>query len=103
MQKLFHEIELPLLQVLKTLEMNGVAVDTSNLGTLSKKINLELRELTDKLYALAGYSFNLNSPQQLAKLLFEELSAHAEKNQDRQFHRYHVQEALAGEYEMARS
>lgn len=72
MHKLFDEVELPLLQVLRRMEENGVSVDCSILGEISHKINLELKELTDYIYRYAGYEFNLNSTQQLAKLLFEE-------------------------------
>ncbi|MDD2331475.1 MAG: DNA polymerase I [Candidatus Cloacimonetes bacterium] len=79
MHKLFYDIEIPLLQVLKTLEMNGVAIDTESLASLGKKINLELKTLTDRIYALAGYTFNLNSPLQLAKLLFDEMKLPVQK------------------------
>ena len=72
MATLFDTIELPLIKVLQQMEMNGVAIDCSVLSEISHQINLELKTLTDKIYAFAGYEFNINSTQQLAKLLFEE-------------------------------
>ncbi|MEN6445254.1 MAG: DNA polymerase I [Candidatus Cloacimonas sp.] len=72
MATLFDSIELPLIKVLQQMEMNGVAIDCSILEEISRQINQELKDLTDKIYAFAGYEFNLNSTQQLAKMLFEE-------------------------------
>jgi len=69
----FYEIELPLVKVLKRMEMNGVSIDTRILSEISHHINIELKALTEDIYAMAGYSFNINSTQQLGKLLFEEL------------------------------
>jgi len=69
---LFHQMELPLIRVLQRMEENGVAVDTSVLHEISHAINLELKTITEAIYSFAGYQFNLNSTQQLAKLLFQE-------------------------------
>lgn len=72
LEELFEQIELPLVPVLQRMEENGVRIDTPVLREISHAINLELKELTSEIYAYAGYEFNLNSTQQLAKLLFEE-------------------------------
>ncbi|MCB5229475.1 MAG: DNA polymerase I [Candidatus Cloacimonetes bacterium] len=72
LKKLYDEIELPLIRVLQDMETNGVALDTTILRELSSQINHELKRLTDEVYDYAGYQFNLNSTQQLAKLLFTE-------------------------------
>ena len=72
MVNLFDNIELPLIRVLKTMEMQGVAIDCQILGQISHLINTELKKLVDTIYNYAGYEFNLNSTQQLAKLLFVE-------------------------------
>ena len=72
MHLLFDDIELPLIHVLQRMEENGVAIDCNILGDISHLINLELKKLTEHIYSYAGYEFNLNSTQQLAKLLFEE-------------------------------
>ena len=70
---LFERIELPLVPVLQRMEENGVRIDTAVLREISRAINLELKDLTEQIYSLAGHEFNLNSTQQLAKLLFEEM------------------------------
>ena len=76
---LYNEIELPLIQTLMHMEMNGVSLDETMLKELSQQINLQLNELTQKIYHYAGYQFNINSTQQLAKLLFEDKSLPAKK------------------------
>lgn len=72
MQKLYDSIEIPLIRVLQTMEQNGVALDTNMLGEISHLINAELKGLTEAIYSYAGYEFNINSTQQLAKMLFED-------------------------------
>ena len=72
LDKLYDEIELPLIKTLARMEMNGVCLDTAMLRELSRTINNRLSELTERIYDYAGYQFNINSTQQLAKLLFEE-------------------------------
>jgi len=71
--KLFEEIELPLITVLAGMEMNGVAVDTEYLGEMSKQLDKQIASLEKKIYKVVGYEFNINSTQQLAKALFEDL------------------------------
>ena len=73
LNKLFKNIEIPLFKVLAKMERNGVKIDTKILSEISKKNQKKLGELTQEIYEIAGYQFNLNSTQQLAKVLFEDL------------------------------
>ena len=70
---LFHEVELPLATVLADMEREGVAIDVPYLHDMQEELAEQLRALETEVHELAGYQFNLNAPQQLAKLLFEEL------------------------------
>jgi len=70
---LFQTIELPLIYVLADMEKNGVFIDRKILAEFSKRNQKRLGELTKEIYDLAGSQFNLNSPQQLSKILFEDL------------------------------
>ncbi len=74
MKKLADDVEMPLIPVLFTMEKNGFAVDSDHLGTLSKKFDDRLQELTKSIYADAGREFNINSPSQLADVLFVDLA-----------------------------
>ena len=70
---LFSEIELPLIPVLAQMERWGIALDTKFLSILSKKMTAELQALEQKIYKLSGQEFNINSPSQMAVVLFEKL------------------------------
>lgn len=72
-KKLYTEVELPLVRVLFDMETQGVCVDMTTLQALSAKYNAEIAELVEKIYELAGERFNINSTQQLGKILFEKL------------------------------
>ena len=71
--KVFYEIEMPLVPILAAMERQGIFVDTAVLTPLSEKVHLELKQLTDTLYQMAGEEFNLNSPKQLSQILFEKM------------------------------
>ena len=71
--KLYKEIELPLLEVLAEIELNGVYVDRKYLKELSSKIDKQLLHLEKDIYVLADEEFNINSPKQLSVILFEKL------------------------------
>lgn len=73
LEKLFFEVELPLIEVLSEMEMIGVSIDVDHLNNLSKRMESQLDELTLKIYDLAGKKFNINSTQQLSQVLFEDL------------------------------
>ncbi len=70
---LFREIEMPLLEVLNAMEMEGVCIDVPYFSRLSREMQHRLNELAQEIYQLAGHAFNINSPKQVAKVLFEEL------------------------------
>ncbi len=72
-ETLFHEVELPLIQVLLDMEMTGVVLDIKYLATLSVELTERLRELEKGIYNSAGTVFNINSTQQLADVLFGRL------------------------------
>jgi len=72
-EKLFYDIEMPLLNVLLKMERAGVKIDSSYLAELGKKIDVELRSLEKSIYDEAKEEFNINSPKQLGKVLFEKL------------------------------
>jgi len=76
---LFHDMEMPLVLVLAQMEMNGIKVDTAVLKKLSEVIGKEINNLTTKIYQEAGTeAFNINSTQQLSKILFEKLKISTE-------------------------
>ncbi len=70
---LFRDLEMPLVEVLAEVEINGVKTDTEFLGVLSKKAEKELRKLEKNIFKEAGEEFNINSPKQLAEILFNKL------------------------------
>jgi DNA polymerase-1 len=72
--KLFQEIEMPLISVLEKMEQAGVALDTNLLQGMSVELSQRLNEIEAQIFAKVGYSFNLNSTQQLSKVLFETLA-----------------------------
>jgi len=71
--ELFHRVELPLVEVLAVMEMNGVRLDLPLLSIMSREFERQLEKMSQEIYALAGEPFNINSPQQLGKVLFERL------------------------------
>ncbi len=70
---LFHEVELPLAAVLAEMESDGVAIDVAYLRDMQEELQAQLSALESEVAEIAGYQLNLNAPQQLAKLLFEDL------------------------------
>ncbi len=73
LQKVFTDIEMPLMPVLARMERNGVLLDTDMLAAQSEEISLKLTELEQKAHLIAGEKFNLNSSKQLQVILFENL------------------------------
>ena len=72
-EKLFYEIEMPLVPVLSRMEANGVKIDTENLKQISDEFAVEIRKIEEQIYELAGMPFNIASPKQLGEILFEKL------------------------------
>lgn len=73
MRALYDEIELPLADVLATMEIQGIAVDESALNRMNVEMLARLEELETQIQDLAGEPFNINSPKQLGEILFEKL------------------------------
>ena len=73
MTGLYEKIELPLVDVLFDMEKTGVLVDKSTLEKLGRKFSAEANDYAAKIYEEAGEKFNINSPKQLAAVLFEKM------------------------------
>lgn len=71
--KLYQEVELPLLNVLAELELNGIKVSKEGLKELNVKFKEKISNIEEQIYELAGETFNINSPKQLGVILFENL------------------------------
>ncbi|MBN2019239.1 MAG: DNA polymerase I [Sedimentisphaerales bacterium] len=72
-KKLFYEVEMPLVSVLAEMEYNGVSLDTQLLRDMSEDITGSLNRVVDEIYTTAGTPFNIDSPKQLAEILFSRL------------------------------
>jgi DNA polymerase I len=70
----YRGIDLPLTPVLARIEMTGIRIDTAVLAELSTRLTERIEKIAQKVYDAAGHPFNINSPQQLGKVLFEEMS-----------------------------
>src|SRR4051794_21196412 len=73
LDRLFEEIELPLIAVLARMEANGIALDLDALGVLEREFAAEISRLEHEIFASVGHEFTLGSPKQLGEVLFEEL------------------------------
>jgi DNA polymerase-1 len=76
---LMESVEMPLVPVLKDMEMRGIALDRDKLHRLSKSFEHQLQEIEQQIYELAGENFNINSTQQLGRILFEKLELPVQK------------------------
>lgn len=81
--EVYERIDLPLAPVLARMERHGVRVDRDALVAFSETAERELRALEQKIYELAGYEFNIHSPQQLAEVLFDRLELPAPRRHGR--------------------
>jgi DNA polymerase-1 len=70
---LFHTLEIPLIESLAEMEFNGISVDAQRLERLSHEAGQQIERLEQEIYDLAGGPFNIDSPKQLGKVLFEDL------------------------------
>ncbi|MBI5098458.1 MAG: DNA polymerase I [Nitrospirae bacterium] len=103
LSKLFHEIEMPLIEVLADMEMAGVKIDISLMDLLSKRLTNELASIEKRIYFIAGEEFNINSPKQLQEILFEKLGLRTIKKTKTGFSTdIDVLEQLALEHELPR-
>jgi len=72
-ERLFYDIEMPLMPVLAEMEMTGVCLDTESLRQTSKELTLRMNEIESHIYELAGEQFNISSPKQVGDILFGKL------------------------------
>lgn len=87
LEKLFNDIEAPLIYVLADMEWSGVRLDLDKLADLSKELNIELINIEKEIIDMAGIDFNVNSPKQIGEVLFDKLkiSAKAKKTKTGQY------------------
>lgn len=71
--KVFNEIDIPLIEVLAEMEINGIKIDTAFLKQLSKSLNERIKKIETKIYKIVGEKFNISSPLQLKEILFDKL------------------------------
>ena len=74
LERIATEFDLPLIPVLYKMEREGIKIDKSRFDALAKEFSAELAELETEIHALAGQSFNINSPIQLSEILFDKLA-----------------------------
>ena len=72
-EKLFYEIEMPLVPVLVNIESNGVLIDTDALKQTSEHFTARMKAIEQEIYAMAGEEFNISSPKQVGEMLFDKL------------------------------
>ena len=72
-EHLFYDIEMPLMPVLASMEMNGVCLDTVSLKETSEVLTNRLKIIENKIYELSGETFNIASPKQVGEILFDKL------------------------------
>ena len=83
MEELMEKVEMPLLKVLFDMETEGFRVDRKVLEELGRGFDAETEQLREEIFRLTGQRFNLNSPQQLGKVLFEDLGLKSGKKTSR--------------------
>lgn len=100
--KLLIDVEIPLSIVLGKMELTGVSVDSNYLKQLSIEMNKELSNLQDKIYEISGEPFNINSPKQVADIIYDKLQLKPTKKRGKKSTSAEVLEDLAQEYEIAK-
>lgn len=104
LELLLEEVEIPLVEVLAEVESHGVKVDSEFLRQMSQELEGEIESLTRRIYDIAGEEFNINSPRQLADVLFERLNLPVAKRTRKAGHfatGVEVLEELAASHEIA--
>lgn len=82
-QELFYNIEMPLIEVLASMEIYGIRVSKEELIQYQQELDKEIEELTKEIHWLAGEEFNINSAKQLGEILFEKLNLKGSKKTTR--------------------
>jgi DNA polymerase-1 len=87
LKELFYEMEMPLVEVLKDMEQEGIAIDVAGLKDYSKQMEITLTELEKNIKKEAGMDFNVDSPRQLGDILFDvlKISSKAKKTKTGQY------------------
>lgn len=102
-ERIFTEVEMPLVRVLGAMEREGVRVDTGFLADYSRELALQSRDIQTAIFQLAGEEFNIASPQQVGKILFEKLKL-VDKPKTTKTGQYQTDEetllSLSGEHEI---
>lgn len=100
--EVFQQVELPLIEVLASMEQQGFAIDERELTQAGAAFGGKIDELSARIYALAGETFNINSPMQLGPILFEKLGLpHGKKTKRGYSTGVEILEKLKDEYEIA--
>ena len=73
LNKLFDQVEMPLVQVLTDLELEGITIDTNALADLSATLDADMKQVQQEIFEIAGESFNVGSPKKLGEILFDKL------------------------------
>ncbi len=73
LHKLFDQVEMPLVQVLTDLELEGITLDTTALAELSSTLETDMLQVQQEIFDMAGQEFNVGSPKQLGEILFDKL------------------------------
>ena len=79
MEKLYNDMEKPLVEVLAEMERNGVYVNREKLSEKAEEVGKKLSDIEQEIYTLAKHPFNINSPKQLGEVLFDELALPVQK------------------------
>lgn len=93
---LYHEVELPLVPVLREMEAAGVRIDVAQLKQAETTLTEELNGLEQRIYDLAGETFNINSPKQVGELLFDKLKLDPKAKKSKTGQYSTSEEVLAG-------
>ncbi|MBP5160773.1 MAG: DNA polymerase I [Alphaproteobacteria bacterium] len=78
----YRQFDLPLMPVLASMEQQGLLLDPARLKALSEKLDAQMKELSENIYALAGGTFNINSPAQLGEILFDKMGLKCQKGKN---------------------
>ncbi|GAB6183681.1 DNA polymerase I [Thermodesulfovibrio hydrogeniphilus] len=79
LDNVYYDIEMPLVEVLYEMEKAGIKVDERKLNELTAMIEVEIEKIKNRIYNLTGFEFNINSPKQLAEVLYDKLGLKSRK------------------------
>ena len=88
--KLFEDIEVPLLRVLADMESEGINLDEGYLNSLSTELDADIKTLESKIYEQAGEQFNIASPKQLGEILFGKMKLVDKPKKDKNRSIFHI-------------